>query len=169
MHTAVCFSLHLFQLQFIHGSVGIVHSAAFFFFFLGGRASPFHGSLTHFVGLWLPCQDFSFVVLIGLKSIVRCCMRASRVHLNHLLGFISMAPRPNSSSGNDNLPPCIFPVLLIGFSSLLFCCFFFLCPNVPLHSVARGGWSEVVRGSPGCQHPPGTKMSSTTSSSHDTT
>lgn len=31
-----------------------------------------------------------------------------------------MVPRPNSSSGNDILPPCIFPVLLIGFSSLFF-------------------------------------------------
>lgn len=97
--------------------------SCFFFFFLDGRATPFHGSLTHFVGLWLPCQDFSFVVLIGHKSIVRCCMCASCVHLNHLPGFISMAPRPNSSSGNDNLPPCIFLVLLIGFSSLLFWAF----------------------------------------------
>lgn len=121
IHTAVCFCLHLFQLQFIHGSVGIVHSAAWvllFCFFFDGRASPFHGSLIHFVGLQLPSQVFSFVVLIGLKSIVRCCTRASHVHLSHLLCFISMAPRPNSSSGNDILPPCIFLVLLIGFSSL---------------------------------------------------
>ena len=133
---------------------------SFFFFFFDGRASPFHGSLIHFAGLRLPCQVFSFVALIGLKSIVRCCMRASCVHLNHLPRFISMAPGPNSSSGNDILPPPIFPVLLIGFSSpflfLLLFVFFFFCPNVPLRSMAgRGGFGW--RGAPGCWHRAGDK------------
>lgn len=111
---SICSNFSLFMALYV------LYTLLLSFFFFDGRASPFHGSLIHFVGLWLPCQVFSFVVLIGLKSIVRCCTCASRVHLNHLLCFISMAPRPNSSSGNDILPSHIFPVLLIGFSSLFF-------------------------------------------------
>lgn len=112
LKTEVCFCLHLFKLQLIHSAVGIVCCVACFFLWMG-RDSPFHGSLIHFVGPQLPCQISSFVVLIGLKSTVRCCVHASRVHLGHLLPFISMAPRPNSSSGSGFPPPHVHPAVLI--------------------------------------------------------